>query len=335
MMKIVASLALVASAHAFGGQGKTTGCVYNPKGGMGMCRGFCGNSKATSAATCAVGGMNARCCMWKAKGSKPTAGAGMCKDATGGPVSTYGTCATYKSSNWCTAAGAPGSGWQKSWGKLGVKAKKYCCACGGGHKYHTGGKPQHNASAHGVTIVKHMMCATNHRASKLRLASKSQAMSRCHKMANCTGIYDVGCHGKAQGAYYLCASESARGATPGPTKMTLPSGPVKLDGPAGPVKMDGGMMVMGRRLQAGKPPAMHMHPGLTSSASGCVYVMHKKPHSGAGPTVSVGTPGGVTTMDGMVKQPVMMDGGMMVKPPMKVDGGMNMVKVGNCATGPC
>ena len=27
--------------------------------------------------------------------------------------------------------------------------------------------------------------------------------------------------------------------------------------------------------------------------------------------------------------------GPMVKPPMKVDGGMNMVKVGNCATGPC
>ena len=33
MMKIVASLALVASAHAFGGQGQTMGCVYNPKGG--------------------------------------------------------------------------------------------------------------------------------------------------------------------------------------------------------------------------------------------------------------------------------------------------------------
>ena len=48
-------------------------------------------------------------------------------------------CYTYEQNRWCTTYGAPGIGWQSSWGKLtdfvpftGISATAACCACGGG-----------------------------------------------------------------------------------------------------------------------------------------------------------------------------------------------------------
>ena len=57
----VAAVLLCSSA-----QSAEASCVFN--GARGFCRGFCGNTRASSKQACTQGGMNARCCVWKGSG---------------------------------------------------------------------------------------------------------------------------------------------------------------------------------------------------------------------------------------------------------------------------